>query len=195
MAITDPPTGDQSEGRPDGKVSGRGRPLLPSQAKLRWPVVQALRAMGDASDAELADHVAEAMNMTHEQRTTMIPSGVETKLKNQISWTVLQLKHIGVLHYPKPGRRALTPLGLEVDEERINALRAAYEANKPLSASEERKGMGQADTVTAWLIRAGQGGEHYDYNLEHGLAGLGWRSPDLRSVSGRHEVEGFLRSD
>ena len=125
----------------------------------------------------------------------MIPSRQETKLKNRVGWAIHELKEIDVVHYPEPGRRALTPLGLEVDEDRIGKLRADFEASKPSSAQERQERKEQADAATAWLIRAGQGREHYDYNLEHGLAGLGWRSPDLRSVSGREEVEGFLRSD
>ena len=53
----------------------------------------------------------------------------------------------------------------------------------------------QPDTPTAWLIRAGKGGENYEYNIKHGRAGLGWTSvPDLRSLSGRHDVEEALRT-
>ena len=52
----------------------------------------------------------------------------------------------------------------------------------------------QTYTPTAWLIRAGRSGERYDYNLEHGLAGLGWgQIPDLRSFSSRQDLEAVLR--
>ena len=52
----------------------------------------------------------------------------------------------------------------------------------------------QTDTRTAWLIRAGRNGERYDYNIEHGLAGLGWgQIPDLRSYSSRHDLVAALR--
>ncbi len=158
--------------------------------------MQALREIGgSASATELIEHVADAMGLTDQQRAAMLPSGQETRLKNRVNWATHELKEIDVLHYPERGRRALTSLGFEVNEDRVKELRAEFEASKPSSAQEQQEGAEQADTVTAWLIRAGQRREHYDYNLEHGLAGLGWRTPDLRSVSGRQEVEGFLRSD
>ena len=47
----------------------------------------------------------------------------------------------------------------------------------------------------AWLIRAGRDSERYDYNIEHGLVGLGWSQiPDLRSFSSRDDLEAALRS-
>ena len=47
---------------------------------------------------------------------------------------------------------------------------------------------------TAWLIRAGRNSERYDYNIEHGLVGLGWSQiPDLRSFSSRDDLEAALR--
>ncbi len=196
MTITDPPASVPPEDRAQDDTASDETIQFPNRRELRWPIVQALREMGaSASDTELAEHVADAMGLTQEQRTAMIPSGQETRLRNRVSWAAHELKEIDVLHYPEPGRRALTPLGLEVDEDRIRELRAEFKASKLSSAQEQQEDDQQADAPTAWLIRAGQGREHYDYNLEHGLAGLGWRTPDLRSVSGRQAVEGFLRSD
>ena len=49
-------------------------------------------------------------------------------------------------------------------------------------------------TPTAWLIRAGRYGEHEDFNLDKGLAGLGWRDiPDLRGVASRDELRTLIR--
>ena len=46
----------------------------------------------------------------------------------------------------------------------------------------------------AWLIRAGRSGERESYNLEHGLASMGWgHLLDLRGVSSRHDLEGMIR--
>ena len=111
-------------------------------------------------------------------------------------WSALELKHIGVLHYPRPGYRALTPVGQEIDEARIHALRAEYEANKRRnqSAEEPPEGHAQADTPRAWLIRAGRDGDRFDYNIEHGLACLGWDDvPDLRGFSSRQELWDAVR--
>ena len=52
----------------------------------------------------------------------------------------------------------------------------------------------QTDAPTAWLIRAGRKGQRYDYNIEHGLVGLGFgRVPDLRGFSSRQELADTLR--
>ena len=46
----------------------------------------------------------------------------------------------------------------------------------------------------AWLIRAGRDGERESYNLEHGLASMGWGNlGDLQGASSRHELEGMIR--
>ena len=197
MSTTDEPTGDQPEDRPDGKMSGSGseQVRLPNLRELRWPVVQALREFGRAaSDIEIAERVADAMGLTQRQRTELIPSEQETKLKNRVGWTVHELKEIDVLHYPEPGRRALTPLGMEADEERVSELRATFEASKSSSAKEQADDRQRTDPPTAWVIRAGRQGEHrYDENIEHRIAGLGWKVPDLRSLSSRDELKDHLR--
>ncbi len=49
-------------------------------------------------------------------------------------------------------------------------------------------------SATAWLIRAGKSGEREDFNIEHGLASLGWADvPDLRTISSRDELERIIR--
>ena len=51
-----------------------------------------------------------------------------------------------------------------------------------------------AEMPTAWLIRAGRDGDRFDYNIEHGLACLGWDDvPDLRGFSSRQELRDALR--
>ena len=192
MSTTDEPTGDQPEDRPDGKMSGSGseQVRLPNLRELRWPVVQALREFGRAaSDIEIAERVADAMGLTQRQRTELIPSEQETKLKNRVGWTVHELKEIDVLHYPEPGRRALTPLGMEINEDQINELRDAYKASKSSSGAEQPEDHEQTDPPTAWRIRAGGEGQRYDYNIEHGLACLGFGDhADLRGFSSKQDL-------
>ena len=152
--------------------------------------MQALREFGGAaSDAEIAGHVADAMDLTQQQRTELIPSGQETKLKNRVGWTVHELKEIGVLHYPEPGRRALTPLGMEADEERISDLRAELEASKSSSSKQQVDNRQRSDPPTAWLIRAGGKGELAESFIENGIAAIGFDMPrDLSDVSSRDEM-------
>ena len=52
------------------------------------------------------------------------------KLRNRVRWAIHELKEIGAIHDPEPAYRALTALGLEVDEERIKALRTQFTSSK-----------------------------------------------------------------
>ena len=195
MAITDPPTGSPLEHPEEDATTSSEQVKLPNLRELRWPVVQALREFGRAaSDIEIAEHVADAMGLTQRQRTELIPSEQETKLKNRVGWTVHELKEIDVLHYPEPGRRALTPLGLETNEDQINELRAAYKASKSSSDAERSEDHEQTDPPTAWRIRAGNEGQRYDYNIEHGLACLGFGDhADLRGFARKQDLLHDLR--
>ncbi len=195
MSLTDEPAGGLTDRpAPETPVDKHEEPV-PSKSALWWPVVQALRELGrPATDAEVADHVADSLNLTHRQRTQTIPSGQETRLKNRAGWAAHELKEIGAVHYPKPGYRALTDLGLSIDEEQITALRAKFISSKSPSEAKQRGGHEQARTPAAWLIRAGRQGERYDYNIEHGLACLGWDDqPDLRGFSNQQELWDDLR--
>ena len=130
MVITDPTSDDPLDRPPeDATTSGEPAPF-PSLRQLRWPIVQALRELGgQAPTVEIAEHVADALRLTRQQRSETVPTG-QARLMNRVQWAGLELKHIGVLHYPEPGIRALTPLGLEVDEEQIGELRAQYAAEE-----------------------------------------------------------------
>ena len=195
MTITDPPASVPPEDKAQDGTASDENIQVPNLRELRWPVVQALREIGgSASNTELVEHVADAMGLTHQQRTEMTPAGRETRLKNRVNWATHELKEIDVLHYPEPGRRALTPLGLEVDEDRVRELRTEFEASKPSSAQEQQEGKERADTVTAWRIRAGGEGQRYDYNIEHGLACLGFGDhADLRGFSSKQDLLDDLR--
>ncbi len=101
---------------------------------------------------------------------------------------------MGVLDYPKPNHRELTELGLEVNEEQLEQLQTEYEAGESSSGIEQPSER-QTHTPTAWVIRAGREGERYDYNIEHGLAGLGFgHLLDLTTFSSRDELKDALRS-
>ena len=63
------------------------------------------------------------------------------------------------------------------------------------SEAEPMEGSQQTDTPTAWVIRAGRQGERYDYNIEHGLAGVHFgQLLDLGTFSSRDELKRAMRS-
>ncbi len=52
----------------------------------------------------------------------------------------------------------------------------------------------QPEPRVVWLIRAGRDGDRFDYNIEHGLACLGWDGvPDLGGFSSRQELRDAVR--
>ena len=190
MSIIDEPNGDPAADPVSDVSVSEQQTSVPSLSTLRWPVVQALRDLGRAaSDAEITEYVADALNLTQQQRTEMIPSGQETKLRNRIGWAVHELKQIGALHYPSPAHRALTTLGMEVDEEDIKALRAQFMSSAPSSDVDQLEGQEQSDAPAAWLIRAGGQGEHAELFIENGIAAVGFGMPrDVSDVSSRDEM-------
>ena len=190
MSIIDEPNGDPAADPVSDVPVSEQQTSVPSLSTLRWPVVQALRELGRAaSDAEITEYVADALNLTQQQRTEMIPSGQETKLRNRIGWAVHELKQIGALHYPSPAHRALTTLGTEVDEEDIKALRAQFMSSTPSSDVDQLEGQEQSDAPAAWLIRAGGQGEHAELFIENGIAAVGFGMPrDVSDVSSRDEM-------
>ena len=51
-----------------------------------------------------------------------------------------------------------------------------------------------SDTPAAWLIRAGRHGEREDFNIEHGIASMGWDDlPDLAGTSSREDMTAMIR--
>lgn len=55
----------------------------------------------------------------------------------------------------------------------------------------------QSDPATpaAWLIRAGRRGEREDFNIQHGIASMGWDDlPDLVGISSREDMVSLIRT-
>ena len=168
MTIDDEPNAGPAP-EPAGNAPVDGEEIsIPSRPTLWWPVVQALREIGRAaSDSEITERVADTMGFTHPQRTAMNPSGHETKLRNRVRWAIHELKDIGAIHDPEPAYRALTALGLEVDEKRIKALRAQStsskspatvqqpEARADDATSSSRSGLGLPDLVEQFRVETG----------------------------------------
>ncbi len=196
MSLTDEPDDIPEAGPPPERPDDHAPSTVPSLGALRWPIIQALRDLGRASDAELVEHVADSLRLTDQQRAEMVPSGQETRLRNRVNWATHELKQIGAVYYPEPSFRALTALGNEIDDDQIKDLHYAFEAEERRRRKAKKKGeQVPADTPTAWLIRAGREGERYDYNIEHRLAGIGFgHLLDLTTFSNRDELKDALRS-
>ncbi len=130
MSLTDDPDDIPEAGPPPERPDDHAQSTVPTIATLRWPIVQALRDAGRASDAELVELVADSLKLTDQQRAEMIPSGKETRLRNRVSWAAHELKQIGAVYYPESSVRALTALGNEIDDDQIKDLHRAFEAEE-----------------------------------------------------------------
>ena len=197
MSLTDDPN-DNSEAGPTAEPPEAGaQSTVPTIATLRWPIVQVLRDVGRASDAELVELVADSLGLTDQQRAEMIPSGQETRLRNRVSWAAHELKQIGAVYYPKPSFRALTALGNKIDDDQITDLHRAFEAEERRRRKAKKKvGAVVADTQTAWLIRAGGRGEHVESFIESEMAAVGFgQLGDLSEVSSRDEMVELVKED
>jgi len=70
------------------------------------------------------------------------------------------------------------------------------EAESILWLMDQAARLGPSLPERAWVIRAGREGERETYNLEHGLATMGWGNlQDLQGVKSRQDVEAMLRHE
>ena len=60
---------------------------------------------------DIENEVAERFNLTEEERNEMIPSNIETVLRNRVSWAVYYLFRAGLLERPKRGYYRITDIG------------------------------------------------------------------------------------
>ena len=197
MSLTDEPDDIPEAGPPPERPDDHAPSTVPTIATLRWPIVQALRVVGRASDAELVELVADSLRLTDQQRAEMIPSGQETRLRNRVSWAAHELKRIGAVYYPEPSFRALTALGNEIDDDQIKDLHRAFEAEERRRRKAKKKGeQVPADTPTAWLIRAGGRGEFAESFIENEVVAVGFGElGDLSEVSSRDEMLELVKLD
>ena len=189
---------DESPTEPaDDTPADEAQLWIPSLAQLRWPIVQALRDIGkEATDAEIAEHIADAMSLSQQQRTEMIPSGQQTKLHNRVGWAVHELKEIDALYYPRPAYRELTTLGMSIDEDKIRQLRAQYTRSASQSTHAPRSDDTQTRTPAAWFIRSGGKAEFADLFIKNRIAAVGFgHLPDLSKTSSRDEIAQLITQE
>lgn len=85
---------------------------IPSYQELMLPL---LRVLGDSGEGvhqmELTRRVADAVNLTEEQRQVTLPSGTQTAIQNRTGWAGWYLKQAGLLENVKRGVWAITNEG------------------------------------------------------------------------------------
>jgi restriction system protein len=105
---------------------------VPSYHLLINPLLRYLAKNPDGVKASVAyDAVADAIELTDEERAKLLPSGIQEVYKNRIGWAHDRLKRSKLSESPRRGWWKITPAGIEfarqhpdsISPEEINKIR------------------------------------------------------------------------
>ncbi len=86
---------------------------IPDFQTLMLPVLRACNGR-ERHIREIASELAQAYDMTPEERADRIPSGLTTRFDNRVGWAKTYLKQAGLLSQPRRGVVAITERGRQV---------------------------------------------------------------------------------
>lgn len=87
---------------------------VPTYEQLMLPLLR-LAGLGLASDLPTAEGlIADELGLSEEERSTLLPSGQQTALRNRTGWASFYLMKAGLLAKPRRGYFEITELGREV---------------------------------------------------------------------------------
>ena len=87
---------------------------VPDFQTMMLPTLEALADQKPHSIREVGDFVAKALNVSDDERRELLPSGVQTKFVNRVSWVKVHLGFAKMVTSPARGQMQITPRGLEV---------------------------------------------------------------------------------
>lgn len=97
---------------------------IPTYEKLMPHVLRL--AVNETAVRDAAVQVADALELTEEERTEMIPSGGRTLVRSRLEWAVTYLVHAGLLTRPRRGHFTITDRSRKALAERPDAIDNAY---------------------------------------------------------------------
>jgi restriction system protein len=87
---------------------------IPDYESLMLPLLR-LSADGAVHKfSEAVDHLADELALSDEERTELLPSGMQPVFRNRVGWAKSYLKQAGLLTFPKRGLFQITQQGQEV---------------------------------------------------------------------------------
>lgn len=121
-----------------------GETFIPPAHSFAWDVVQALRDLGGSGKIdEITEAVVKVRGLTEEQQSVPREGG-RTELEYRLAWARTLAKALKLIENSAHGVWALTPLGYEVTEDQVKALkkqrakdRAAAKKAKKVAAEDE----------------------------------------------------------
>jgi len=116
-------------------ASRREQAGLPLYPKLRQVTLQTMRKVQlPASRSEVYEHVANALNLTDEQRSIACANGTMPEYMDRVGWALSFLKQANAVDNVTRGSWSLTEEGTSIDfdevERRVAAVRAEYHRNR-----------------------------------------------------------------
>lgn len=87
---------------------------VPDYQSLMLPLLRVMADGQDHNTIDLVDTLAAEFQLTNEDRTELIPSGVQTKFENRVVWARTYMRKAGLVDSLVRGRWQITKRGLEV---------------------------------------------------------------------------------
>lgn len=102
-------------------------PLVPPYQQFLWPVVTALRELGDSGSIdEIVGTVLRGEDLSDLQQQVLHGDGPQTEIEYRLAWARTYLKGMGLLNNSQRGIWSLTDAGKTVEKDVIPELRREY---------------------------------------------------------------------
>jgi len=120
--------------------------MLPKFDDLLKPMLEYLSDGKECKVSEVVEYLANYFNLTEEERSELIPSGVEPRFNNMVGWARTYLSKAGLVESPRRGYIRITERGLEVLKENPPVINTKYlmkfdEFKKFYLGSSQQKGV------------------------------------------------------
>lgn len=129
-------------------------PPVPSQRRLLWVALEAVRALGGSGRiGEIDEKAIELGKFTEAQQAVIHGAGPRTELEYRLAWARTRLKAVGALENSTRGVWSVTDLGRSLNSAELDRLDRARRANRrrgstQLALDDGDGGVGQADGRT-----------------------------------------------
>lgn len=87
--------------------------MIPDFQTIMLPLLEILADKKEHSLKDLLLQICDKYNLTEAEREELVPSGVQTKIYNRITWVVTHFKKAKLISSPKRGAFVITEKGLE----------------------------------------------------------------------------------
>lgn len=124
---------------------------VPKVPELYWPMITALRKLGNSAAIEELDaEVLSSGGFTEEQQAVLHNDGPQTKIEYRLGWARTHLKLMGLLENSARGVWALSELGRSISEVDLEPLRKEMRRRIAGGSRAGASGDDDGDEVRSW---------------------------------------------